>query len=139
MLLYLLLNNKVMKANLIHGVLAGVLSAITSVIYLNIYQVLNFVDFSSVINAGSIIGVSIMGCLFMAIGYILLEKMGKTNRKGVLNLVIIGLTSLSVLSPLLMDLPLELDFPELFPALAIPMHLFPAMFFFGLDPFFKAK
>jgi len=128
-----------MKANLIHGVLAGVLSAITSVIYLNIYQVLNFVDFSSVINAGSIIGVSIMGCLFMAIGYILLEKMGKTNRKGVLNLVIIGLTSLSVLSPLLMDLPLELDFPELFPALAIPMHLFPAMFFFGLDPFFKAK
>jgi len=139
MLLYLLLNNKVMKANLIHGVLAGVLSAITSVIYLNIYQVLNFVDFSSVINAGSIIGVSIMGCLFMAIGYILLEKMGKTNRKGVLNLVIIGLTSLSVLSPLLMDLPLELVFPELFPALAIPMHLFPAMFFFGLDPFFKAK
>jgi len=139
MLLFLLLNNKVMKTNLIHGVLAGVLSAIASVIYLNVYQNLNFVDFSSVINAGSIIGASIMGCVFMAIGYVLLEKIGKPNGKGVLNLVIIGLSSLSILSPLLMDLPLELDFPELFPALAIPMHLFPAMIFFGLDPFFKAK
>jgi hypothetical protein len=128
-----------MKANLIHGVLAGVLSALASVIYLNVYQNINFVDFSSVLNAGSIIGASIMGCLFMAIGYILLDEIGKPNGKGVLNLVIIMLTSFSILSPLLMDLPLELDFPELFPALAIPMHLFPAMLFFGLDPFFKAK
>jgi hypothetical protein len=139
MLLFLLLNNKIMKANLIHGVLAGVLSALASVIYLNVYQNINFVDFSSVLNAGSIIGASIMGCLFMAIGYILLDEIGKPNGKGVLNLVIIMLTSFSILSPLLMDLPLELDFPELFPALAIPMHLFPAMLFFGLDPFFKAK
>ena len=128
-----------MKANLIHGVLAGVLSALASVIYLNVYQNLNFVDFSSVINAGSIIGASLMGCLFMAIGYVLLEKIGKPKGKGVLNLVIIFFTILSVFGPLLMDLPLELDFPELFPALAIPMHLFPAMLFFGLEPFFRGK
>ena len=128
-----------MKANLIHGVLAGVLSALASVIYLNVYQNLNFVDFSSVINAGSIIGASLMGCLFMAIGYVLLEKIGKPKGKGVLNLVIIFFTILSVFGPLLMGLPLELDFPELFPALAIPMHLFPAMLFFGLEPFFRGK
>lgn len=128
-----------MKTNLFHGLLAGILSAIISVIYLNVYQDLNFVDFSSVINAGSIIGASIIGCLFMAIGYILLEKIGKPNGKGLLNIVIMCLTVLSMFSPLLMDLPLELDFPELFPALAIPMHLFPAMIFFGLAPFFKTK
>jgi hypothetical protein len=128
-----------MKANLIHGGLAGIMSAIASVIYLNVYQNLNFVDFSSVLNPGAIIGASIMGCIFMALGYVLLQKIGKPNGKGVLNLVIILLTSISILSPLLMDLPLELDFPELFPALAIPMHLFPALMFFGLDPFFKGK
>jgi hypothetical protein len=126
-----------MKSNLIHGSLAGVLSAFASVVYLNVYQNLNFVDFSSVLNSGSIIGASIIGCILMAVGYFLLEKIGKPNGKGVLNLIIILLTSLSILSPLLMDLPLELDFPELFPALAIPMHLFPAMIFFGLEPFFN--
>lgn len=126
-----------MKSNLIHGSLAGVLSAFASVVYLNVYQNLNFVDFSSVLNSGSIIGASIIGCILMAVGYFLLEKIDKPNGKGVLNLIIILLTSLSILSPLLMDLPLELDFPELFPALAIPMHLFPALIFFGLEPFFN--
>ena len=128
-----------MKSNLIHGSLAGVLSAFASVVYLNVYQNLNFVDFSSVLNSGSIIGASIIGCILMAVGYFLLEKIDKPNGKGVLNLIIILLTSLSILSPLLMDLPLELDFPELFPALAIPMHLFPALIFFGLEPFFNTE
>jgi hypothetical protein len=36
-----------------------------------------------------------------------------------------------------MSLPLDIDFPEMFPGLAIPLHFIPAMIFFGLDPFFK--
>lgn len=126
-----------MKKNLIHGTLAGVLSAIASVIYLNVYQNLNFVDFSLIINAGSIIGASIIGCLIMAFGYFLLKLFNIPNFKGTLNILIFTLTILSIFGPLMMNLPLELDFPELFPALTIPMHLFPALIFFGLEPFFN--
>lgn len=128
-----------MKANLIHGVIAGVLSAIASIVYLNIYQNLNFVDFSSILNTGAVIGASLFGCMLMASGYMLLTKLDKPKLKGVLNSIIAILSILSIFSPLLMDLPLELEFPELFPALAIPMHLFPAMIFFGLEPFFEGK
>ena len=139
MLLFLLLNNITMKINLIHGIVAGILSAIASVVYLNIYQNLNFVDFSSILNTGSIIGASLFGCMLMASGYMLLTKLDKPKLKGALNSIIAILSILSIFSPLLMDLPLELDFPELFPALSIPMHLFPAMIFFGLEPFFNGK
>lgn len=128
-----------MKANLIHGLIAGLLSAVAGVVYMQIYQNLNFVDFSMVMNSGAIIGSSIFGCMLMAIGYFLLEKFNKIKFKGIMNLLIILLSFLSILGPLMMSLPFEVEFPELFPALAIPMHFFPAMIFFGVAPFFGKK
>jgi len=35
-----------------------------------------------------------------------------------------------------MSLPLDIEYPEMFPGLAITMHFFPAIIFFGLYPFF---
>lgn len=128
-----------MKTNFIHGIVAGILSAVAGIVYMQLYQNLNFVDFSSVINSGAIIGSSLIGCLLMSIGYFLLEKANKSNLKGILNMVIIFLSFMSILGPLMMTLPLTLDFPELFPGLTIPMHFFPAMIFFGLVPFFNKK
>jgi hypothetical protein len=32
---------------------------------------------------------------------------------------------------------LDVEFPEMFPGLVIPMHFFPALAFFAIDPFFK--
>ena len=56
--------------------------------------------------------------------------------KGWLNVLIAALSFLSILGPLSMSLPLNIKFPEMFPGLAIPMHFFPALMFFGLFPFF---
>ncbi|MFK8045841.1 MAG: hypothetical protein AB8B72_10110 [Crocinitomicaceae bacterium] len=127
-----------MKANFIHGIVAGILSAIAGIVYLKLYQDLNFVDFSLVISIGAIIGSSLIGCLLMTLGYVSLDKLKKPNLKGVLNLLIMILSFLSILGPIMMTLPLEVDFPELFPGLVIPMHFFPAMIFFGIAPFFKS-
>jgi len=126
-----------MKSYLLHGVVAGILSALTSVIFLNVYKILYFVDYSLVINTGSIIGASIIGCVFMAIGYFLLEKIKKDNLIGGLNLVFIIVSFISIFPPMTMSLPYEVEFPELFPGLVIPMHFFPIMFFLGIAPFFK--
>ena len=126
-----------MKKHLIHGLVAGVLAAIAGIIYLTIYKELFLVDFSMVADSVAIVMSSIIGCILMAVGYIILDKMKKPNFQGALNLVIIVLSFLSIIPVMTMKLPLEVDFPELFPGLVVPMHFFPAMIFFGIVPFFK--
>lgn len=128
-----------MKKHLIHGLAAGILAAIAGVIFLNLYKSLFLVDFSLVIDSVAIISSSIIGCMLMATGYILLDKLKKPNFSGVLNLIIMVLSFLSIIPVMTMALPLEVEFPELFPGLVIPMHFFPAMIFFGIAPFFKEK
>ena len=125
-----------MKKFLIHGVTAGVLAGIAGIVYQKAYEGAMLLDFSAIINPGSIVGASIFGCILMAIGYGLLERFKKTNLKGWLNVLIAILSFLSILGPLSMSLPLEVESPEMLPGLAIPMHFFPAMIFFGLNPFF---
>ncbi len=125
-----------MKKFLIHGIIAGVLTAVAGIVYQMVYENALFLDFSLVINPKSIAGASIFGCVLMALGYWLLEHFKKPNLKGWLNVLITVLSFLSILGPLGMSLPLDAEFPEMFPGLAIPMHFFPAMIFFGLNPFF---
>ncbi len=128
-----------MKKHLIHGSSAGVLAAIASIIFLNIYTKLYFVDFSMVINEVAIISSSIIGCLMMAAGYIILDKIKKQNLYGALNILIMVLSFLSIVPVMGMTLPLEIEFPELFPGMVVPMHFFPAVAFFGMIPFFQQK
>jgi hypothetical protein len=125
-----------MKKSLIHGISAGILTAVAGIVYQRVYEDALFLDFSTVINPGSVAGASIFGCMLMAIGYGLLERFNKPNLKGSLNVLITVLSFSSILGPLSISLPLDVEFPEMFPGLAIPMHFFPAMIFFGLYPFF---
>ncbi|MFT4849529.1 MAG: hypothetical protein ACI83B_002073, partial [Sediminicola sp.] len=121
-----------MKKSLIHGIIAGILTAVAGIVYQRVYEEALFLDFSSVINPGSVTGASIFGCMLMAVGYGLLEHFKRPNLKGWLNVLITVLSFLSILGPLGVTLPLDVEFPEMFPGLAIPMHFFPAMIFFGL-------
>lgn len=126
-----------MKKHLFHGAVAGILASVAGIIFLKIYVELYFVDFSSVIDEVAIVFSSIIGCLLMAVGYIILDKVKKPNLYGVLNIVIMVLSFLSIVPVMAMTLPLEVDFPEMFPGMVVPMHFFPALAFFGLAPFFK--
>jgi len=128
-----------MNKFLIHGIAAGVLAAVAGILYQKVYENSMFLDFSSVISPLSITGASIFACMLMAIGYWLLERFNKSNHKTWLNVLIAALSFVSILGPLGMTLPLDIEFPEMFPGLAVPMHFFPAMIFFGLDPFFTKK
>tara|TARA_B110000483_G_scaffold234106_1_gene303738 strand:- start:513 stop:929 length:417 start_codon:yes stop_codon:yes gene_type:complete len=125
-----------MKKNILHGIIAGSLAAVAGITYQMVYENALFLDFSSVINPGSIAGTSFFGCMLMALGYWLLVRINKPILKGWLNVLIAALSFLSILGPLSMSLPLNIEFPEMFPGLAIPMHFFPALMFFGLFPFF---
>lgn len=126
-----------MKTHFIHGIISGIAAAIAGVIFLNIYQNAFFVDFSLAIDWTAITGASIIGCLLMAIGYFILDKVKKSNLRGVLNGLYIIISFASILPAIAVTLPLEVEFPELFPGMVVPMHFFPAIMFFGLKPFFK--
>lgn len=126
-----------MKKHLFHGTVAGILASVAGIIFLKIYVDLYFVDFSSVIDEVAIIFSSIIGCVLMGVGYIILDKVKKPNLYGVLNILIMVLSFLSIVPVMAMTLPLEVDFPELFPGMVVPMHFFPAVAFFGLAPFFQ--
>lgn len=128
-----------MKRIFIHGLVSGCLAALAGVVYLNLYETFFFVSFAKIVNIGSVTGSSILGCMFMTLGYFLLEKFNKENLRGGLNLIITTLSFASILGPMTMSLPLDIEFPELFPGLVIPMHFFPALSFMSLHPFFTKK
>ena len=126
-----------MKNLLIHGFVAGLLSGIAGIIYLNIYIEAFGVDYSPIINMGAIMGSSILGCVLMTLGYAGLYKFDKQNLTGWLNILIAVLSFASIIGPIGMSLPLDIEYLELFPGLVVPMHFFPALAFFAIYPFFK--
>jgi hypothetical protein len=128
-----------MKKIFLQGITAGLLSALASIIYFKIYQTTLEISFNKIINVGSIIGASLFGCILMTVGNFILLKYKKEYLTGILNLLILTLSFASIISPISMSLPLDIETPELFPGLVIPMHFFPALAFFALEPFFRKK
>lgn len=126
-----------MKKLLIHGLLAGFLSSLASLIYLNIYQSALGTNYSKIINTGSITGSSFIGCMLISLSYFALIKFKKESLKGWLNLLIITLSFASIIGPIGISLPFTIEFPELFSGLVVPMHFFTALAFLAIYPFFQ--
>ena len=127
------------KQLLSHGILSGVLASIGGIIYFELYQYLMLTAFNAVINWGSIIGASTLGCLLMTLGYWVLKKFNRERLIGWLNVMIAMLSFASIILAINTALPLDIEFPELFPGLTVPMHFFPALAFFAIYPFFQSE
>ena len=128
-----------MKKIFVQGLVAGALSSLAGVVYFNIYQGTLLTEFDRIINMGSIVGASFIGCMLIALGYLALYKFNKPNFQGWLNVLICLLSFVSIISPIGMALPLDIEFPELFPGLVVPMHFFPALAYFTIQPFFEVR
>ena len=128
-----------MKKIFVQGLVAGALSSLAGVVYFNIYQSTLLTQFDRIINTGSISGASFIGSMLIALGYLALYKFNKPNFQGWLNVLICLLSFVSIISPIGMALPLDIEFPELFPGLVVPMHFFPALAYFTIQPFFEVR
>ena len=123
-------------------ILAGVSSALSitaSFIYNKVYSGSFYVDFSKIISPTSIIMTCLVGCTLMSLAYALIIKWRPSLNLGWLNIVFAVLSFASIIMVLSFKLPLEIEFPELFPGLAIPMHFFPVLAFLAIVPFFKSR
>ncbi len=128
-----------MQKIFLHGLAAGLVSAIACLFYCEVYSSAMRVDFSTVINIYSVMGVCLFGSMIASAGYYLLSiKVSNVDIVDVVfNLFFITLTFFSCIYPFLAKLPLNLKSPELFPGLVIPMHFFPVLFWVALNPVFK--
>ena len=127
------------KQLITHAVTASILSIAACLIYNQIYSSALDLDFSRVLNVGGIIGASVLSCLLMSLSYYFIYRWNNGKGLAWVNILIAVVSFATVMAPLAAQLPVDLDSPELFPGLAIPMHFFPALSFFTIAPFFKYK
>lgn len=118
------------------GASAGVTAALASFIYARVYKNSLGADFSAIINPPGIIISSLLGALLASIAYYFLDRWLGRNGEIIFNFLFVILTFASLLGPFATKLPLEIEMPELFPGLAVPMHFFPALAWFTLRPLF---
>jgi hypothetical protein len=125
-----------MKKVFIHGITAGIFAAIAAIVYNKMYSDALMVDFSKLINVTSISGSIIFGCILASVGYYFFSKLIKSNVDVWFNIIFLVITFASFISPLSATLPFEIESPELFAGLAIPMHIFPVLFWLATKPLF---
>jgi hypothetical protein len=124
------------KRSLLLGALAGVLAGIASIVYQRVYTSSLGADFTKIATPVGIIASSVLGCLLASMGYWLISKWLPVKSNIVFNLLFSILSIASILPAFAVKLPLDVESPELFPGLVVPMHLFPAMAWFTLKPLF---
>ncbi len=118
------------------GICSGIFSAVACIIYMRVYFFAFEISFTKLINIGSVSGLCILACMLATIGYALFRKWFGQKADMIFNLAFTLLTFFSIIFPISITLPLDLQNPEMFPGLAIPMHFFPAISWYTLKPFF---
>ncbi|MNE62419.1 hypothetical protein D3C87_152630 [compost metagenome] len=118
------------------GLTSGILSSVVCIAYNEIYSDAFRLDFSGILTTTGIVLSSILGCLLMSMGYVIISKLKKPVFIPWLNIVYCTLSFASIIGVLSYRLPLDMESPEMFTGLAIPMHFFPTLSFLALVPFF---
>ena len=122
-----------------HSLLSGLLSGFCGWIYSRIHFFATQADFSAVLHPLSIAGYCLIISIIIGFIYWLVRSVLKKNQQIVFNLVVAIINFVAVIFPISMTLPLSIQFPELFPGLAIPMIFFPLIAWHTLSPIFIAK
>ncbi len=118
------------------SITAGILAAIAANIYNRIYFFATEADFSKILNAWSMTGINILVCVVAGLVYWGLIKWLRKKGEIVFNFLFSIVSFAAVMVPISITLPLKIQFPELFPGLAVPMVFFPAMAWYTLKPLF---
>ena len=128
--------NVMFKKIFFHGLVASLLASIAAIIYNRIYFFATEADFSKVLNPISIIALNAIICLLAVFIYWPLLTWLKKKGEIVFNFAFSIISFACVIIPISIALPLDIQFPELFPGLAVPMVFFPAIAWYTIKPLF---
>lgn len=125
------------------GLTAGILSAVASLIYHRIFGFAftyeGLPDYSKVANIPVLIGLNLAAGMVAAAGCYICLLLFKQKAELVFNLLFSLLSFASIMYPISVRLPLDIQNPELFPLLTVPMHFFPVIAWMTVRPVFGPK
>ena len=125
-----------LKRSLALGLVSGIGAGIASLIYAKVYHSSLGADFSKVARTVGILAGSLFGTLLAALGYYILIRLLKSRGEILFNFLFVILSFATMVGAFAVKLPLDLEAPELFPGLVIPMHFFPVVAWHTLKPLF---
>ena len=128
-----------MRPVFFQGLLAGILAGLASFVYQNVYNAALLVDFSTVTSPLALFASSVMGSVMASLGYWLFSKWVRVNTDVWFNLIFLALTFATLAGSFAASLPPDIESPELFPGLSVPMHFFPILFWLAVKPLFKGE
>lgn len=118
------------------GLSTGIFSFVACIVYDRIYFFALEANFSKLVNAASLAGINLLAGMFAALGYWTMKKWFRNKTDIIFNLCFTILSFAAIIVPISINLPLDIQNPELFPGLTIPMLFFPAIAWYTLKPFF---
>jgi hypothetical protein len=127
------------KKYFIHGLVSGIMAALAAIIYYRIHFFAMQADFSRILGIPRIVSLNILYCLIAAFLNWFLVLWLKQKGEIVFNFLFSILSLALIIIPISISLPLDIEFPELFPGLAIPMIFFPALSWYTIAPLFREK
>lgn len=125
-----------MRTALLHGLLAGALAGLASIVYMQVYSEALAVDYSMVAKPIGAFASCMVGCLLASAGHLFFSKRVRSGTDAWFNAIFTVLTFASLIPVFGATLPLAVKYPELFYGMVVPMHLFPQLFWLTSKPLF---
>jgi hypothetical protein len=119
------------------GAVSTLLSSLACIIYAKVYSEAFLVNFGKVAGTTNFIAASAIGCFLMAVGYKVATNWKGEKAIGWLNLIYSVLSFASIIGVFGFSLPMDIESPEMFPGMVIPMHFFPVLSLLTIYPFFN--
>ena len=123
----------------IHGCISGIMASVAAIIYFRIFYFATQAEFSSVLGIPRIISLNMLYCILAAFLNWALVRWLKNKGEITFNFLFSISSFALIIIPISVSLPLDIEYPELFPGLAIPMIFFPALSWYTIAPLFRAK
>jgi hypothetical protein len=121
------------------GLAAGILSGLAAFFYYLIYTTSLDAGFTRLVSPLSIFSASLFAGMLIALFCYVIDMFFKKEMEILTGILLAGATMLCMIIPFMVSLPLDMEHPELFPGLVVPMQLFPVLAWFVLKPFMRIR
>ena len=118
------------------GLCTGIFSFVACIVYNRVYLFAFEANFTKLVNTGSLAGINLLAGMIAGLGYWTMKKWFRNKTDIIFNLAFTILSFAAIIVPISISLPLDIQNPELFPGLTIPMLFFPAIAWYTLKPLF---
>ena len=115
------------------------MASVAAIIYFRIFYFATQAEFSSVLGIPRIISLNMLYCILAAFLNWALVRWLKDKGEIIFNFLFTISSFALIIIPISVSLPLDIEYPELFPGLAIPMIFFPALSWYTTAPLFRGK